>query len=272
MHGTETRCTDWTQGRGTEYTVTLTQGWDAWVDRQRTDRFHTWDAVIGAPVRHVPHMPRTPHLMTRREHVAYVRRAAVEARAPLAVEAFEPLAWLTADIEAGRMPRASQTVTQRTRFAPTVRADGRVQYCTADIEASGAMVQLERLHRDYVGQTRGIEACMSHEASGEGRGTIGGIERIPGAVNGTETRVNPRWRQSRRSLITTTVVARDESTGLLVETQGPVDWGCYSVKPDGTREPFTIERKAQRKAPSAASATARLAAVAGTLGVEAQGN
>jgi hypothetical protein len=268
----ETRSTDWTQGKGREYSVCLSPGFDAYTDRQREDRWHVWDAVTGQAFRHVPRAAFVPHLISRRQHIEYVRRAACAARADIEAEAFEPLAWLRADIEAGRMPHSTATVTQRTRYAPTVRADGRVQYCTADITATGSMVQLERLYRDYAGHTRGIAALMSAEASGDGRGTIGGIERIPGAVNGTEVRAMPRWTQSRRSLITTKRIERDAHTGQLVEVQAPCDWRCYSVKADGTREPFTIERKTKGKAAPKADARAALAAVAGTLGVEAQGS
>jgi hypothetical protein len=256
----EYRQTDWTAGNGREYGVTLSAGFDTWCDRQRMPLF-----AVQAQRTFIP------RLASRRTIIERVRRAAIARRAPLACEAFEPLAWLNADVEAGRMPRASQTVTQRTRFAPTVRADGRVQYCTADIEAAGSMVQLERLYRDYTGHTRGIEALMSHEASGDGRGTIGGIERIPGAVNGTEVRAMPRWTSSKRSLITSKRIERDTSSGALVEVEAPIDWHCYSVKADGTRERFTIERKASGRKASKASAIAALNALAGVNGVEAQG-
>lgn len=238
-----------------EYSVTLNDGWHEWVDRQRMP-------FMRGPYITMP----TPHLISRRAHVEYVRRAVRAMRPALDVEPFRPLAWLVEDVREGRMPRAGDKVTSTGRYLNGITADGRPLYRRVRLTATGRMVQLERLHRDYSGARRAVESLMSHDASGEGRGTIGGVERIPGAVNGTETRHSPRWKGSRQSLITTTVIERDESTGLLVERQAPVDWRCYSVAPDGTRTPFTVERTSSRKRTSKVSTIAALQAVATTAG------
>ncbi len=197
------------------------------------------------------------HLITRRAHVNYVRRAAVQRRIDSAepTPVYDPLTWLREDVAAGTFP-SSGLITERTSYMRDNDPTARVK---CDVQAPAYMLQLERLHRDYARVQRGYVALMSHESSGEGRGTIQAASRVPGAVNGTETRVQPRWTPSRRALITTT-----NDAGETV----PVDWTCYRVQPDGTRVPLVSTRTARtRKAKaSKASATARLQAIATTDG------
>jgi len=198
------------------------------------------------------------HLITRRRHVQYVRHAAIDRRMQHAecTPTYDPLAWLRDDVAAGTFPRATDTVTETTRYRRDVHGD---TIAKATVQAPGYMVQLERLHRDYSRVTRGYSALMAHEASGEGRGTIQAASRIPGAVNGTETRVQPRWTPSRKASMTTTN-ERGETV--------PVDWTCYRVMTDGTRVPLvsaTTARKRKAKA-SKADATARLQRIATTAG------
>lgn len=223
----------------------------------RGDRFHTWDAIIGAPVRHVPHMSATPHRITRARHMQYVRQAVTQARIDSAepTPVYDPLTWLREDVAAGTFP-SSGLITERTSYMRDNDPTARVK---CDVQAPAYMLQLERLHRDYARVQRGYSALMSHDASGEGRGTIQAASRIPDAVNGTETRVAPRWTASRRALITTT-----DDNGDTV----PVDWGCYRVQPDGTRVPLVTTRTARKRKSAAgkASATARLQAIATTDG------
>ena len=197
------------------------------------------------------------HLITRRAHVQYVRRAAVQRRIDNAepTPAYDPLTWLLEDVARGTFP-SSGFITERTSYMRDNDPTARVK---CDVQAPAYMLQLERLQRDYSRVARGYVALMSHEASGEGRGTIQAASRIPDAVNGTETRVAPRWTASRRALITTT-----DDNGNAV----PVDWTCYRVMADGTRVPLVSTRTARtRKAKaSKASATARLQALATTAG------
>jgi hypothetical protein len=217
-----------------------------------------------------------PRLASRRTIVSRVRRAAVARRVEASsIEAVEtPLDWLRQDVEAGRLPRSTARVVETSRYLRDVHGripkDGRIRYVTARVEASGAMVQVERLARDYANERRGVVALMAHDASGDGRGTIQAASRIPGAVNGTEVRGAARWQASRRAAITTTTTDADG-----VERTHPVDWRCYRVAADGTRTPLVSTATARKRKRSAASAKAttdaRLRTIAGTLGVEAQG-
>ena len=110
----------------------------------------------------------------------------------------------------------------------------------------------------------------SSEPNRDGRGTV---DAAPDAVNGTEVRYAPRWRASRRSAITTerTTTALDGTT---TTERVPIDWTCYRVSADGTRTALvstTTARKRKRQSSAKGAADARLRAIAGTLGVEAQG-
>lgn len=178
------------------------------------------------------------HLISRRAHVAYVRRAVAVARAE-----HRPAVVLSTPIIV-REPSSSRT-------AP------RPHDATTAIEAL-------ILQRDA--DTSLWRYVASSEPGRDGRGTVDSAGRGV-AVNGTETRVAPRWTASRRALITTV----DPATGDAV----PVDWSPYRVLADGTRVPLvssTTARKRKRVAGNAkATRDARLRAIAGTLGADAQG-
>ena len=113
----------------------------------------------------------------------------------------------------------------------------------------------------------GLRQCMSAMPNRDGRGD--GDRTAPGvAVNGRETRVQPRWKGTARRDIRTRV-GTDE-TGAPV--WGAPDWTCYRVNADGSRTALVSAATATRRKrgrPSNKSRAARtlaLQSIAGNIG------
>lgn len=107
----------------------------------------------------------------------------------------------------------------------------------------------------------------SSEPNRDGRGTV---DHMPQAVNGTEVRANERWHSTPRVAIMTVVERRNG-----IACVAPVDWSPYRVGVDGSRTPLvsttTAKRRKRKTTTTAQARRAKLAAIAGTLGVDAQG-
>jgi len=126
---------------------------------------------------------------------------------------------------------------------------------------------IEERHADIERTRRASAALMASRPNRDGRGTV---DAAPSSVNGTEVRNARRWQGSTRSTYRTRIENADGTTSLV-----PVDWQCYTVNADGTRVPFKQSTKAsstkRRTNPRKGSSVAKLNALAGVLGVEAQG-
>jgi len=192
----------------------------------------------------------TPRLSTRRDIVRRVRAAAVARRMQdtETVQDMSAADMVREDITEGRIPRATETVVETSRFDHTIDAEGKGHWRTARLTASGAMVQLEALHSAHRAERRTTVALMSAETSGDGRGTIQSASRIADSVNGTETRYGARWQGSRRRDIRT-----QNEDGEWVA----VDWHAYRVLPNGERERIVSTATAKRRKRSAADEAAR---------------
>lgn len=83
--------------------------------------------------------------------------------------------------------------------------------------------KLETLYAENMRATGAIVAAMQHEPDNDSRGQV--VNAALG-VNATETRYSERW---------------------LGKADPSKDYGCYSIRPDGTRVPFdpTPERESK---------------------------
>jgi hypothetical protein len=171
---------------------------------------------------------------------------------------------MRADIARGRYSLSTSLVQEKV----TLRDDAGIARIQTIIEAPRYMVALERLTLDYLNAHRAYDVMMRHVPSGEGRGTV---DRAPSSVNGTETRVASRWHGTPRHALMTHGETRHGVTCV-----HPIDWTCYRITAHGREALVSSATARKRKTKvstkvSASTARATLAAVAGTLGVDAQG-
>lgn len=82
------------------------------------------------------------------------------------------------------------------------------------VNADSWLTALESRYAENMQATGQIVRAMAHESDNDGRGTVADSAL---GVNATEVRHSERW-----------LGKRDESK----------DYGCYSIRPDGTRVPF----------------------------------
>ena len=124
---------------------------------------------------------------------------------------------------------------------------------------------IEERHADIERTRRASAALMASRPNRDGRGTV---DAAPNSVNGTEVRNARRWQGTTRSTYRTAVTNEDGTVTLT-----PVDWQCYRVTPSGERVPFTPSTKSTKRTRKTrkASSVVKLNALAGVLGVEAQG-
>lgn len=219
-----------------------------------------------------------------RRYVALARRYGVERRRRHSImvaaqrRASAALTAARANVEVERIaPLVTVTEDMRKWHTKRVRLDESGQYSTLVFwshsrraapmpldpmsAVEGHIMQRDRDHAAW-------SSIASSEPNRDGRGTV---ERCPDAVNGTEVRHSARWHSTPRASIMTVVERRDG-----IACVGPVDWTPYRVAADGTRTPLVSSSTAKRRKSSAKltskqARTAKLAAIAGTLGVDAQG-
>lgn len=206
-----------------------------------SDGFDAWVDRKRMPLMSAP-CSRTfnAHRISRSRHMRYVRDAVAVARAE-----HRPAVVLA--------PVVRVTEPNSTRTAP---------------QPHDALTAIEAHVLTLDAARRAWEHVAASEPNRDGRGTVDSAGHGI-AVNGTEVRGMPRWTASKRSAITTTTTnERGERVTV------PVDWRCYRVLADGTRQPLVstaTAAKRKRGRPTKADQAARLRAIAGTLGVEAQG-
>lgn len=171
-------------------------------------------------------------------------------------------------LAAARARRTAQ-VAQARQALPAVDLEGRTITLTA-VRPVDAITAVEEhiLTRDA--RRQALASLMAVLPDRDGRGTVNG--HVDTVVNGTEVRHSRRWQSTPRAAVLTQTGTAEDGTA----EYGPVDWQCYRVNGDGTRTPLVTTATAKRRkrratGTTAAAKRAALQAVAGTLGVDAQG-